>query len=402
MRETYEIPVSRLEELKERMAKVNKVAAKLGCEPVKLIEGDEIVRDHPEDGRKPEHLRRKVKLIAVTIEGETPMVKGYSFRATLLHTYGEDAGTIILAVPGYSKDLPPQYREASASCDHCGYTRKRKKTYVMQHEDGTWIQVGSTCIADFLDGAHDPARVASLCEGLGKLVSFCRTAAREPGENTEPMFDLVGYLGIVIAVVREHGWVSKSSARRGGGTATVARVDERLFGDKRGEGGLLYTDEDKARAEGIAAWMENLGEREDLNDYMHNLSVIGAAGYVDMKTSALASSAPAAFARETDDSKPVTVPRGGNSYFGTLGQRDAFVLTVTRVGEFDGRYGHTWVVGFADADGNEGVWFASRDPQVARGDRCSVTGTVKKHGTFRGTKQTTLSRCKVKVLRRAA
>jgi len=401
MRETYEIPVSRLEELKDRMAKVNKVADKLGCAPVKLFEGDEIVRDHPEDGHKPEHLRRKVKFIAVTIEGETPMIAGYTFRATLLHTYGEEAGTIILAVPGYSKDLPPQYREASATCDHCGHDRKRKKTYVLQHEDGSWIQVGSTCISDFLGGAHDPDRVASLCEGLGKLVAFCRTAAREPGDTAEPIFDLVAYLAIVIAVVREHGWVSKAVARRSASTATVARVDARLFGLNT-DASPSFTEDDKTRAEGIAAWMENLGERPDLNDYMHNLSVIGAAGYVGLKTSALAASAPAAFARESDDSKPAEIPSRGNAYFGTLGERETFTLTVTRIGTFDGRYGRTWVVGFADADGNEGVWFATKEPEIARGDCCAVTGTVKKHGSFRGIKQTTLARCKVVVVKRCA
>jgi len=51
-----------------------------------------------------------------------------------------------------------------------------------------------------------------------------------------------------------------------------------------------------------------------------------------------------------------------------------------------------------NCDGNRVVWFASSYPDVSKGNKVNIRGTVKEHSEFRGQKQTVLTRCKLEVL----
>ena len=48
---------------------------------------------------------------------------------------------ILATVPG-QVPLPLKYRTAGPTCDHCGFNRNRKDTYVLRHDDGRYVQVG--------------------------------------------------------------------------------------------------------------------------------------------------------------------------------------------------------------------------------------------------------------------
>lgn len=50
---------------------------------------------------------------------------------------------------------------------------------------------------------------------------------------------------------------------------------------------------------------------------------------------------------------------------------------------------------FMDGD-NELVWFTAKELNFEKGDVLDLTGTIKKHEEFRGTKTTQLSRCILK------
>jgi len=412
MRTTHDIPKARIEELAAKIERLNKVAAKLELPPITMTEGEETLRPHPGDAHKPEAMRRHIPFVTVTITGEEPVLKGYVFRATLLHTYDADAGTIIKAVPSYRKDIPEQYRHAEANCDHCGWNRKRKKTYVLEHEDGTWVQVGSTCIGDFLAGAHDPERAARFCESLADIAIACR-ALGERVEGIEPVFELERVLAVTNLYIRRHGWMSKAQARRGGirsAPATAVRVSDNLFGDAtaseqhddcedgRFEREHVPNEADWDLARKVAEWGGALGDRNDLNDYLHNLSAVGSAGFVTQATLGLAASMPQAYNRAMDELSRPAMPRrpsGPGRFLGAKGDKVALRVKVIRCSTFNGRYGKGWAVGMVDGEGNEAVWFASVDPCCETGNTYQVTGTVQGTGKFRGRNQTKLTRCKL-------
>ena len=70
-------------------------------------------------------------------------------------------------------------------------------------------------------------------------------------------------------------------------------------------------------------------------------------------------------------------------------------VTVKGLSGFDGMYGWTSVVTFEDEDENIFVWFTSKELSIAIGENVTLTGTVKEHKTYKGVKQTILTRCKI-------
>ena len=70
-------------------------------------------------------------------------------------------------------------------------------------------------------------------------------------------------------------------------------------------------------------------------------------------------------------------------------------VTVKGLSGFDGQYGWTSVITFEDKDENIFVWFTSKELSIAIGENVTLTGTVKEHKTYKGVKQTILTRCKI-------
>ena len=60
---------------------------------------------------------------------------------------------------------------------------------------------------------------------------------------------------------------------------------------------------------------------------------------------------------------------------------------VTAVRPFEGTYGPSNAVSFVTTEGNHVSWFTTAPPGLGAH---KVTGKVKRHGEFRGNKQTTL------------
>lgn len=66
---------------------------------------------------------------------------------------------------------------------------------------------------------------------------------------------------------------------------------------------------------------------------------------------------------------------------------------VTKRKEINTSYGETNLYEFEDADGNLFQWFTRVYYKVDPGMKVSLTGTVRKHGEYNGTKYTVLNRC---------
>ena len=106
----------------------------------------------------------------------------------------------------------------------------------------------------------------------------------------------------------------------------------------------------------------------------------------DRQVEALNSAAEKALARQQADE--------GSTWLGKVGDRITFTATITFVTGFDTQFGYTTVTGLRDDDGNmivqKGVSIGDK------GDRLTVTATVKEHGERNGVKQTIISRPKIK------
>ena len=159
----FRVVDAKLADLTDRIAKLNKKAVKLGTEPISLIVSDERAQEVIKEARPAmdaveasleaiegtrNYVERVVDYTFVIVNGETPMIAGWVFVATLDHEAdeGADQGVGIRRAPVgvflrsrigeeaaaavEGADLTA-YRHAGNDCDHCGFNRRRKQTYVL-------------------------------------------------------------------------------------------------------------------------------------------------------------------------------------------------------------------------------------------------------------------------------
>lgn len=106
------------------------------------------------------------------------------------------------------------------------------------------------------------------------------------------------------------------------------------------------------------------------------------------------------------------------SYLGTIGERITAQVTLKGIYEYDAHFAYTttthYIYNMQDADGNVIVWksttimgFETNDKNgdwwysIKKGDVIEITGRVKEHSEYKGTKQTVIQRAKVKLIEKA-
>jgi hypothetical protein len=388
---TYKVHPARLDVLIDKLAKMNRRAARLGVTGVTWTVGAlQTKKVDIGEGRSRIDAWHEFVLTVEPIK-----LAGWTFIATLDHT--SEAGVVLRGVPG--ETIPASYRDAKPVCDHCGYVRIRKETFVVRHDDGTHKQVGRQCVRDFL-GA-DPtvaARTAEFAIAIGEAAE----AAFE-GDGSHASYTAIDdYVAAVSVACRLWGWTSRKTAREFGKSATAdyafgilypGRPDLRSAEEKAIQ---QITDSDRTRAEAAIEWARNLRNGHELNDYEHNLTVVAAGEIVTGKTAGIAASMLPAYekaqGREIERRKAAAV----SVHVGTVGKREVFKgLTVVYMNSWESQYGVTHLYTFADAAGNRIKWFASRDQGWAQGSVVTLKATVKAHGEYQGIKETTVTRATV-------
>ncbi|MBU0571989.1 MAG: hypothetical protein KJ995_07915, partial [Candidatus Omnitrophica bacterium] len=206
MNDKYEVPESRIEELEAKIAKLNRKAAKLGCDPItitiseetKQVERTRAIIDCDDTAFRTEIVTAR----EVTVEGEAPKLNGWNVIASIDYVGGE---------PIFHKlsdeELPLRFRTQGAICEHCASNRFRKYVYALKSGADEWKQVGSTCLKDFT-GHSNPHGIASYLQWLRDIIVFMEdTESYGQGDVREL---LTRFLTAACAVVRiDGGYVSR-------------------------------------------------------------------------------------------------------------------------------------------------------------------------------------------------
>lgn len=396
---TFTIDAANLANLQERIAKIARRAARLGCAAVTLAVVAAYVVRRTFERADGETFTRCIPVVDVVIEGDAPRVEGFELIATVEHTA---AGNIIRTVPTaeVAEGALVAYRHADANCDHCDMRRRRNDTFIVREvATGAYRQIGRNCLCDYL-GGHDPAAAVALAE----LQIAAAGMAEGEGEygygagNVDGA-DVAEYLCYVAASIRLHGWTSRGNARR---YDTLATADDALnalwpWMGKHPNGKPTADDAAVAQSalEYTLADLEAKGDAR--NDYQQNLWV-ALQGYVTHRSAGFVASviSYAQRGREREVERQQQAKHAAASkHVGSVKERLTFRAVVERKSWFEGAYGVTHIYKFRDSDGNALTWFASRDQGVEIGDTVRLTGTVKKHDEYRGEAQTVLTRCKV-------
>jgi hypothetical protein len=406
---TFPVLLSRLSSVVAGLEALTKRAVRKGLTPIAWEVGKAYtVREHVNAETRCDHLSglhcngcRDVSRVPVTLTGEAPHFEGWTFLAALEHLDGEN---LVRAVPG--EDVPPVYRNRGPVCDHCKANRRRNDTFVVRHEDGRTLQVGSTCVRDFLGGAAEADKLASAASILAMARGLCEGGCEgEGGSSSAGDSLLASYLPVVAWCVQSQGWISRTKAREEGreGAATADRAWTYL-GSKReaDRAGVAVTDEHTALAMSAEFWAEHLTDAEvdaERGDYLHNLRAVARTGLVNHRSAGIAASMVTAYQRYIGRQRQATerAARPESSYVGVVKARITVTAKLDFVTGYETQYGYTTVLKFVTEGGTVLVWKAS-NTDLGRDDVgkvYTVTGTVKGHEDYKGQKQTQLTRCNV-------
>lgn len=396
----YRIPAPNMAGLQTKIDRLARRAQRLGSPEVGMADLGTIENVDPQTGQVTvDHV--------VVVSGPAPSYNGWSLIAVIDMDHAEpDAPNVVHVAEG---DLDPAWATMDERCDHCHVaSRRRNKLVVVQHEDGTRKVIGTTCLRDFL-GHSSPERIADWAQWLADLEDDLREAS-EPSYGYERRVETVTFLAFVARSIRADGWVPRSATQFGGVATADAAWDAWLLSSglrrpisTRGvteEIPAPPTEAEIAEAAEALAWAQALPLGD--NDYLNNLTAVARKESLRGKDIGLAASIISAHAREVEREIKRRLEReatAASTHFGTPGERLVVTATVTAVRYIEGMYGTKALVKGVTDEGNVVVWWsanASNAPE--QGDRITGKATVKEHGEFNGTPETTVQRWAWKAL----
>jgi hypothetical protein len=159
--------------------------------------------------------------------------------------------------------------------------------------------------------------------------------------------------------------------------------------------GFEVSTADEAAASEIFRWAtDRVRIAGDDSTYRRDLATAVEAEEVSGNSFALVCSAAAAFRQVRDR-------HVSKAHIGAIGARQTFSLTlkkITPVNPKKKRFGISYRLGFRDSEGNDVVWFSSREPRalgIALDQPCAIKATVRRHDEHAGSLQTIVSRGKL-------
>lgn len=393
---TFTILVAREEEALEALGKLARKAQRYGTPRITWTLGE--VRE--EDRRDSEGRKVRVQVRDITLsELEAPRVGEFQFIAKLERT---PHGTIIDSIPGEA--LPERFRDCDGTCEHCGTDRARAHLFVVRDPEGRLVQVGRTCLRDYM-GTDTPASVAARFRWEREVREF----SDEWGGSGVVQDSAEELLAVTSAAIRLWGWVPKSAPEEAG-QPTAFRISPWFYcapGDRHGQATraelkAALCEDDWATARAAMEWVAS--EEAGDSEYIHNLRMVLAPGVVPGKRRGIACSAVGSYQRHigrlaerqqraADEARAAEVSR----HVGAVGERLRDLrLTVKDARGMEGQWGTTILYKFQDASGCVFSWFSSGGADLDVNREVVLDATVKGHSEFRGVPETQLTRAKVK------
>lgn len=393
----FEVPVAHLAWLHAQIAKIERRAVKLGVEAPRVVEVSRHLRpvflEHADGTRQ----KMNEECVMLRLEAGKPVkLDGWSLVAAV---DDDESGRIVRTVPGVA--CPRELREAPLTrCDHCHTPRYRTACFVVGHEDGRFAFVGRTCIQDFL-GGKNPAGLLAVAEMTWAISEACGGGEDGGfgGGRGATVADLETFLSLTCAMARTYGFVTRKAAEdRPDLTPTSTRVGAQLWPIGVIKNPVAVDFADELRGTEILDWaLATFTGAGDENDYAFNVRQLLTSQIVTSRTKGIAASLYAVHARAINE-KSEKAARKPSEHVGTVGERRDFFVTIDGIWEHAGDWGVTFIVRMRTPADEVLVWFASAMPTdnvgepLPKGWRGYLHGTVKKHETRKGEKQTVITR----------
>ena len=367
----FHVQPAALEQLRRRIEALGRRAARLGVEPVGLVDTEE--RDA--DGR-----------VLVVLRGHAPVLAGWTLAAIVEHR-GDRA--TVRPVSEHGERLTPD-AFATATCEHCLLRRRRRRTYVVVHADsGEVRQVGSGCLRDFVGGL-DPERACRRAEHLALARAELKrhSAPALAGSSTdrcEPTLE--EFAAHAARVLRVHGFTSREQTQHARKPASAEEALRSLEETPEAPDRL-----DRALADGALRWARTLlATKPELSRFERNaLTALSNDRMLTRRDRGLVCALIAVYRQRRARSRHLADP----------GRRVEVTVLVERViAQPSERHGTVRRCELIDTEVNRLVWWQTQGAALRSGEVVTLIGRVQRHTRFSGTPVTVLSHCRPKIFR---
>lgn len=221
----YEISEAMFEDFSTKIADFNKKAARKSIPQVAI----EQTGERMENVKKKFDYELPMKIKIIKFKMQIPQLTlpgGWKFIGRVDH---ESIGNLIVSVPGsgHEEDLHRMFGKSQPShCDHCGKTRKRTSTFVVQDDKGKIKRIGRQCLKDYLPGGEaEIMKMVNYAEFLTRIaLGIAEFEYKGGGEGDDGEsygggggrfnhFGIAEALALTFCLVDRTGYLSKSKAR---------------------------------------------------------------------------------------------------------------------------------------------------------------------------------------------
>lgn len=399
------LPSFRLEALDALLPKLAKKAAKLGVASPSYVVTREFVKDVSHDAAYPE----LVSFSDITISYQTLVEAGKWTFVASLETVDAVNGVNRNRVngPRLSDTDAKQLITAPQMCEHCKHNRKRNQTYIVKDmETGKLLQVGSSCLHDFL--GVDPSIVMAGMAFDATIKVIGEGDDWGHGSTAPRLWALGEVAAIALSLVAKNGFVSAADAEYGKGIKTGSDMLTFLVkgNPKLADwyAAVAPSEENVAAAQAIVERLSKrilgdyIGNPSALDSFSFKLGIILNRAHADAKDMQLFAAAVNREASDMARQNATSVVKNEWLPGACEGAKVEVKATVAMTKNIQTSFGNSLLVKFVTLDGYPLTTFYSGSNQEFNpGTTVTVKGTVKRLDDSTFGKATLLTRCKVSV-----
>lgn len=321
------------------------------------------------------------------IDGVYPAISGYIFAAVVDHA----SGGLIFRNPAFAEDVDLTPFADRKICDHCGTKRQRSKTILLSDAAGKIIQVGTSCIIDFL------GKEAGALEFFAENSGILGDSDDDGHYASSPHYDTVEICSIAVKLIADFGFVKSNTP---GSTASKLMdfVDEHYRSFPR-DYNFTVTAEHTEQAQKAIEFIKNSERR---GEYQENVFRVMTSGRCEKRVfgfiaagirGALADIRKASEKEKTRPVESMSLPADPASFpsVGTVIANEE--VTIKKIFSFEGMYGTQHIFIMKSNSDIPFVWKTASFPDVREGGTYTIKkAKVKAHDDYKGTAQCRLER----------
>ena len=378
--------------LKEKVAHLNRRAARLGCEKIALTVGEGVNKELRFAGPDGSTVSVTTAVYECTVAGSVPTVRGDWSVDARMDIDPQGVVTFNLVAEGVNVAALPK----EPTCEHCNTRRRRRCVYFLRNArlHRPVVRVGSTCLESFL-GCKSPAEYAWAAEAawISKMVEGDNGYGEDgwlSGGCSLEMFPANVVLAYALRSSRDGGYISRARSDNYQRPTKDAVYDMLVLGHQP-----ELTEAELGAVAEVRAAVAGMGE----SDYAFNVKSVLGAEYVTRKNLGIAVSAVSVLQRHRREVAAAAVV-GVSEHVGRAGERLELVVILEGSKVVFNDWGETCLYRLRTVEGDSLVWWCSGGTkpsfeEAAEAGAFKVKATVKSHSEFRGAAQTTVNRVTV-------